>query len=82
MMYYLHLKISQKESFDILYFMPSTTGILNLNDRGFYISSELLYTAITSLEIRLKAEIVSGERLECARKLNDCRVELRARHYF
>lgn len=80
---YLYLRISQKEPFDILYFTPAITGILNLNDKGFSISPELLYTGITNLELRLRAAIVYGERLsEYGEKLNDYRVELRARYYF
>lgn len=80
---YLYLRVSQKEPFDILYFTPAITGILNLNDRGFSISPELLYTGITNLEIRLRAAIVYGDRLsEYGEKLNDYMVEFRARYYF
>ncbi len=80
---YLYLRISQKEPFDILYFTPSITGILNLNDNSFSISPELLYTRITNLELRLKASFLYGERLsEYGEKLNDYRVEFRARYYF
>ena len=80
---YLYLRISQKEPFDILYFTPAITGILNLNDRGFSISPELLYTAVTNLELRLRAAFISGERFsEYGEKQNDYRIEVRARYYF
>ena len=80
---YLYLRISQKEPFDILYFTPAITGILNLNDRGFSISPELLYTGVTNLELRLRAAFISGERFsEYGEKQNDYRIELRARYYF
>lgn len=80
---YLYLRISQKEPLDILYFTPSITGVLNLNDRSFSISPELLYTRITNLELRLKASFIYGERLsEYGEKLNDYRLEFRARYYF
>jgi len=80
---YLYLRISQKEPFDILYFTPSITGILDLNDRSFSLSPELLYTAITNLELRLKASFIAGERpSEFGEKQNDYRLDLRARYYF
>ena len=40
---YLYLRISQKEPFNILYFTPAITTIMNLNDRSLSISPELLY---------------------------------------
>lgn len=80
---YLYLRISQKEPFDILYFTPSITGILNINDKSFSISPELLYTGITNLELRLKAGFTGGERLsEYGEKQSDYRVEFRMRCYF
>src|SRR3990172_5141499 len=80
---YVYLRISQKEPFDILYFTPSLTGILNINDKSFSMSPEFLYTGITNLELRMKASLITGERLsEYGEKQNDYRVELRARYYF
>lgn len=80
---YIYLRASQKEPFDILYFTPSATVILNVNDKSFSLSPELLYTGITNLELRLKASFLSGQRLsEYGEKQNDYRAELRARYYF
>jgi hypothetical protein len=80
---YIYLRASQKEPFDILYFTPSATMILNVNDNSFSLSPELLYTGITNLELRLKASFLSGQRLsEYGEKQNDYRAELRARYYF
>ena len=80
---YLYLRISQKEPFDILYFTPSLTGILNMSDKSFSLSPEFLYAGITNLELRLKASFLSGERLsDYGEKQNDSRVEFRARYYF
>jgi len=80
---YLYLRVSQKEPFDILYFTPSITWIFNITDKSFSLSPELLYTAITNLELRLKASIISGERLsDYGEKQNDYRAEFRARYYF
>jgi hypothetical protein len=80
---YLYLRVSQKEPFDILYFTPAMTGVYNVHDRSWSLSPELLYTAITNLELRLKTMILAGERLsEFGEKLNEYRVEFRARYYF
>ena len=57
---YLYLRVSQKEPFDILYFTPSLTTIVNLNDSSFSIAPEIAYTGITNLELRLKATFLVG----------------------
>ena len=80
---YLYLRISQKEPFNILYFTPAITTIMNLNDQSLSISPELLYTGIKNLEIRLKAiGLLGGRGTEFGEKQNDYRVELRVRYYF
>ena len=80
---YLYARVSQKEPFDILYFTPSITGIVNINDKSFSISPEIMYTGITNLELRLKTSFLSGQRnSEYGEKQNDYRVELRVRYYF
>jgi hypothetical protein len=80
---YLYLRVTQKEPFDILYFTPAITGIMNLNDKSVSISPELLYTGITNLELRLKGIALVGQNgSEYGEKANDYRVELRVRYYF
>ena len=80
---YLYLRISHKEPFNILYLTPAITGIFNIKDKSFFISSELLYNAITNLELRLKTTFLIGDKYtEYGEKQNDYRVELRVRHYF
>lgn len=80
---YIYFRASQKEPFDILYFTPSASMILNANDKSFSISPELLYTGITNLELRLKAYLLSGKHLsEYGEKPNDYGTELRVRYYF
>jgi len=80
---YLYFRASQKEPFDILYFTPSVSCIVNMNDRSYTVSPELLYDGITNLEMRLKAGFIQGkENTEYGEKLNDCRIELRGRYYF
>jgi hypothetical protein len=80
---YLYFRVSQKEPFDILYFTPAVTIIMNLDDRSFSLSPELVYTGITNLELRLKGTVLVGDQFsEYAEKPNDARLELRVRYYF
>ncbi len=80
---YLYLRITQKEPFDILYFNPAITTILNLNDLSFQISPEIVYTRIKNLELRLKASVITGAKnSEFGERPFDYRLELRAGYYF
>ena len=80
---YLYLRVTQKEPFDILYFTPGITTIMNLDDRSFQISPELVYSGFTNWEFRLKGSALLGQKLaEYEEKQNDYRVELRIRYYF
>lgn len=80
---YLYFRVSQKEPFDILYFTPAVTTILNLDDRSFSLSPELLYTGMTNLELRLKGVLLHGGRgSEYGEKPTDGRLELRLRCLF
>ena len=80
---YLYLRISQKEPFNILYFTPALTTIMNLNDRSFSISPELLYEGIKNWEFRLKGMALVGHKgTDFGEKQNDYRIEFRVRYYF
>lgn len=80
---YLYLRISQQEPFNILYFTPAVTMIMNLKDQSFSLTPELLYTGITNWEFRLKTFFITGrENSEFGEKQNNFKVELRVRYYF
>ncbi|PIV21855.1 MAG: hypothetical protein COZ69_13070 [Deltaproteobacteria bacterium CG_4_8_14_3_um_filter_45_9] len=80
---YLYLRVTQKEPFNILYFTPAITTIMNLNDKTLSLSPELLYTGFTNWEFRLKGTALVGQReTEFGEKQNDYRLELRVRFYF
>ncbi len=80
---YLYLRMSQKEPFNILYFTPALTTIMNLNDKSLSLSPELLYTGFTNWEFRLKGTALIGKgETEFGEKPNDYRIELRVRYYF
>ncbi|MDF1594082.1 MAG: hypothetical protein P1P89_21445 [Desulfobacterales bacterium] len=48
---YLYFRASIKEPFDLLYFTPAVTTIVNLNDQSLSVTPEVVYTAITNLEL-------------------------------
>jgi hypothetical protein len=80
---YLYIRLSQKEPFDILYFTPALTWIMNMEDKSWSLTPELLYTGITNLELRLRSGFISGARnSEFGEKQNDYRVEFRVGYYF
>jgi hypothetical protein len=80
---YLYLRISQKEPFDILYFTPAITTILNLGDRSFTISPEMTYTGFTNWDLRLKGSVINGPKdSEYGEKPFDFKLELRVGYYF
>ena len=80
---YLYVRFSQKEPFDILYFTPALTWIINLDDQSYSLTPELLYTGFTNWELRFRTAFIVGERnTEYGEKQNDYRMELRVGYYF
>jgi len=80
---YLYVRLSQKEPFDILYFTPALTGMMNLRDGSFSLTPEFLYTGFTNWELRLRAGIIAGARnTDFGEKQTDYRIELRVGYYF
>ena len=80
---YLYARFSQKEPFDILYFTPSLTTIINLSDKSFSITPELNYTGITNWELKLRLSYLHGGSFtEYGEKQNSVKYEIRLRYYF
>lgn len=80
---YVYLRSSWKEPYDVLYFTPALTAILNPDDGSYQVTPEFLYTGVTNLELRLRLFFLRGERLtDFGEKPSDQRFELRARYYF
>ena len=81
--HYLYFRASQKEPFDILYFTPALTSIINLQDGSFVVIPELAYSPVTNLDLRFRTPVlVGGKGTEYGEKQNDYRVEFRLRYYF
>ena len=80
---YAYLRVSQKDPFDILYFTPAITSIVNVSDGSFSFVPELLYTGITNVELRFRFFLLHGrDRTDLGERQNARRLELRARLYF
>ncbi len=81
--HYLYARFAQKEPFDILYFTPALTTIVNLDDQSFSLTPELTYTGFTNWELRLQFALLQGDgSSEYGEKQNENKLELRARYYF
>jgi hypothetical protein len=80
---YLYFRASQKEPFDILYFTPALTSIINLQDASLVVIPELTYSPITNLELRFRTPVlIGGKGTEYGEKQNNYRIDLRMRYYF
>ena len=81
--HYLYFRASQKEPFDILYFTPAITSIMNLTDASLTVIPELAYSPMTNLEVRFRTPVLLGKKgTEYGEKQNDYRIELRLRYHF
>ena len=80
---YLYARLIQKEPFDLLYFSPGLTAILNVDDQSWSLSPEAVYTGFTNWEMRLRFTALSGSaNSENGDKQNSNKLELRLRHFF
>ena len=81
--HYLYFRVSQKEPFDVLYFTPAFTSIMNLTDASLTMIPELAYSPVTNLELRFRTVFLLGkDRTDYGEKQNDYRVEFRMRYFF
>jgi hypothetical protein len=80
---YLYARFSLKEPFDILYFTPAVTTIVNLDDDSFSFTPELIYTGYTNWELRLSCAFLQGDAgSDYGEKQNSNKLELRVRYFF
>jgi len=80
---YLYARFSQKEAFDILYFTPVLTAIINIADESFTLTPELIYTGFTNWELRMRFSYLNGSSYsDFGEKQNSSKLELRLRYFF
>ncbi len=80
---YAYFRVQQKDALGIVYFQPALTAMLNLDDRSYQVTPELLYTGVNNLDLRLRLYSLRGERFsDFGEKQNSRRLELLMRYYF
>ncbi len=80
---YGYARITWKEPFDIVYFTPGITAIVNLDDHSWTLTPELLYTGFTNWELRLRCSLLSGDAFsEYGEKATETKIKLRIRYFF
>jgi hypothetical protein len=80
---YGYLRLSQKEPFDILYFTPAVTAIVNAGDGSFSVVPEVVYAGVNDLELRVRVMVNrGGASTEFGEKAVAGRIELRLRYFF
>lgn len=80
---YLYTRVTQKEPFEILYFTPGFTAIVNLDDESFSLNPEAVYSGFTNWELRLRLSFLGGSGFtEYGEKQNEKKLELRGRYFF
>ncbi len=80
---YLYTRLTKKEPFDLLYFTPGLTAIVNLDDGSYSLSPEAVYTGFTNWEMRLRFSLLGGSSFtEYGEKQNENKLELRCRYFF
>jgi hypothetical protein len=80
---YLYFRAQQKDALGIVYFQPSITAMMNLQDRSYQLTPELLYTGVKNLDLRLRLFILQGASMtDFGEKQNSRKLEFYARYYF
>ena len=80
---YVYLKASQKEPFGWLYLTPALFTMLNLDDGSYNLIPEVGYTGVENLELRFRLSVLYGcDGTEYGEKVNDLKMEFRARYFF
>ncbi|WP_018231564.1 hypothetical protein [Thioalkalivibrio thiocyanodenitrificans] len=80
---YLFLRVRKNEPWDALYWSLGVNAIVNLHDGSASTIPEVMYTGFRNTELRGRLAVLSGGRdTEFGERLNDWRLELRARYFF
>lgn len=80
---YLYLRLRKSEPWDAPYWTLGGTAIINLHDGSASTIPEVTYTGFRNTELRGRLAVLSGGRdTEFGERLNDWRLEVRARYFF
>lgn len=80
---YAYLRVSAKDPFDWLYVSPALTAIVNLRDRSWQLTPEVVYTGWQNVELRARIVLLHGLPLtEYGEKAARRRAEISLKLYF
>jgi len=80
---YLYVRAQQKDALGVVYFQPSVTAMMNMEDRSFQVTPELLYTGVKNLDLRLRLFLLEGgSGTDFGEKQNSRKLEVYVRYYF
>ena len=80
---YLYFRAQQKDTLGIVYFQAAVTAMVNVQDRSYQVTPELLYTGVKNFDLRMRLYLLQGGAgTEFGEKLNSSRLEIYARYYF
>jgi hypothetical protein len=80
---YLYFRAQVKDALGIVYFSPAITAMMNLQDRSYQLTPELLYTGINNLELRARLFLLQGgSDTDFGEKQVSRKLELYGRYYF
>lgn len=80
---YLYFRAQQKDALGIVYFQAAITAMMNLQDRSYQLTPELLYAGVKNLNLRLKFFLLQGAAMtDFGEKQNSRKLEFLATYYF
>ena len=80
---YLYFRAQQKDALGIVYFQPSITAMLNLQDHSYQLTPELMYSGVKNLDLRLRRFLLQGgTATDFGEKQNSRKIEAYVRYYF
>ncbi len=80
---YLYLRAQQKDALGIVYFQAAITAMMNVQDRSYQLTPELLYTGVKNLDLRMRLFLLQGgAATDFGEKQNSSKLEVYARYYF
>ena len=80
---YLYVRAQKKDALGIVYFQPSITVMMNLQDRSYQVAPELLYAGAKNLDLRLRLFLLQGGTAsDFGEKQTSRKIEFYARFYF
>jgi hypothetical protein len=80
---YLYFRAQAKDALGIVYFSPAITAMINLQDRSWQLTPEVLYTGIKNLELRARVFLLHGAGgTDFGEKQVSRKLEIYARYYF